>query len=168
MKKWLPHIGIVLGVCVALYALFGPQGEEELIRQQLSALEDTVEVHASGENIVLRAARIKKAFSRIFTKDVAVRIPEVAHVKSGRGELSQLASQAPRVYQSASIDLSGLSVELDDSQERATAFGDARFEGVRSSGSPMAQQRTVSLRLDKIDNDWRIVSLTVSLAGEVE
>ena len=166
MKKWLPHAGIVVGVCVALYALFFHRGEEERIRQQLAALEDAVEVAPGGGNLVLRAARVRKSFNKIFVKDVVVEIPNVSAPTSGRHALAKLASGAPRLFEWGKLDLSDLTIALDASKTQATAFGPAQVTAQHRNGKRYDEQRTASLRFDKIDGAWLVVSLTVSPPDE--
>ncbi len=166
MKKWLPHAGIVIGICIAIYALFFNAGEEARIRSQLDALEDAVEVSAGGENLVLRAARIKKAFKGLFVKNVKVRIPELSNIRSGRSPLAKLAIGAPRVFEVAHLDLSELTITLDEGEKGALAFGAALLSGARHSNDFGERQRTVSLRFDKIDGAWLIVSVSVSSSAD--
>ncbi len=162
MKRWLPHIGIVLGISIAVYALFFSDSEEDLIRARLEQLEVATKVKSSGGNLVIRAARVRKAFSEIFIKDVSFQIPELSSIGSGRNKLVALAANAPRRYQSAAIDLDGLEIKIDEPQTSAIAFGEATLSATRRGGQLERDTRTVSLRLDKIDGEWRIVSVSVS------
>ncbi len=162
MKRWLPHIGIAIGVAIAIYALFFSSSDEDLIRAKLEQLEDAVAVTSGGTNLVLRAAHIKKEFSEIFVKEVTFQIPELSQAKGGRRELVGLAANAPRLYATVSVDLDGLAIEIDDAGVSAVAFGDATVSGTRHGVGPQQDTRTISLRFDKIDGDWLMVSLSVS------
>jgi hypothetical protein len=166
MKKWLPHIGIGIGLIIAVYALFFSSSEEDKIRAKLDLLETAVAVEGQT-NPVVRGARIKDAFSAIFIKQVAVEIPELTQAKTGRTELVGLATQAPLAYETVSVDLGGLEIRLDQTALSAVAFGDAVLTGTRRSGELQRDDRQVSLRFDKIDGDWLIVSLTVSAKDEI-
>ena len=162
MKRWLPHIGIAVGLLIAVYALFFSSSDEDLIRARLDQIEDAVKVSGDGTNLVLRAARVKKEFSEIFVKEVSFEIPELSSSGGARQELVALAASAPRLYSTATVDLGGLAVEIDDAGMSAVAFGEATIRGTQLSGEPQRDSRTVSLRFDKIDGDWRVVSLSVS------
>ncbi len=162
MKRWLPHIGIVLGLCLAVYALFFAASEEDRIRQRLDQLEAATRVHAGGGNLVIRAARVRKAFSEIFIKDVSFEIPELSSIGSGRVKLVGLAANAPRRYSTAVIDLAALTIKIDEPQMSAIAFGEATLTATRLGGQVERDTRTVSLRLDKIDKEWRVVSVSLS------
>ncbi len=165
MRRWLPHIGIVAGLCLAIYALFFSSSDEDEIRDLLDQLEGAIAVRAGNTNIVVRAAHVKKQFSEIFIKDVSFRIPELTQAPSGRRELVGLAANAPQLYRTASVDLSGLTVEVDDAAVSAVAYGKATLTASRHSGELERDDRTVSLRLDKIEGDWRIVGVSVSTKG---
>ena len=68
MKRYLPHLGIVFGLALAIYALFLSESDEDKIRDLFERLEDTVAVSADDTNIVVRAAHIKGEFTEIFSK----------------------------------------------------------------------------------------------------
>ena len=162
MKRWLPHIGIAVGVCIAVYALFFTSSDEDEIRALLEQLEQSVKVTEGDTNQVLRGARLKREFSEIFIKDVGIEIPELTTISAGRMELVGLATRAPMLYRRATVNLDGLTIEIDSEGLSAAATGDAVLTASRQSGETERDTRDVLLRLDKIDDSWRIVSLTVS------
>lgn len=165
MKRWLPHFGIALGVAIAIYALFFAESAEDRIRSQLDALEEALVVTGT-ENPVLRAARIKKAFEALMLPEVHFEIPELAEGDTGRNELVRLATIAPQMYQSARVDLDALRIDVDKTETTAMAHGEAVLTGVRRTGEPQRDARKVALRFDEIDDEWRIVSISVSLPIE--
>ena len=162
MRRWLPHIGIVLGIAIAVYALFFAETAEDRIRAQLDALETAIGV-PEQENPVLRAARVKKAFDGLMVEEIHFEIPELVDQETGRGELVRLATIAPRLYQSARVDLDGLRIDVDKSESSAMAHGDAVLTGVRRTGEPQRDTRKVALRFDKVNDEWLIASISVSL-----
>jgi hypothetical protein len=168
MKRWLPHIGIVLGVCIAVYALFFSDSEEDLIRGRLDLLEESIQVTPQDSNVVFRLARIKKQFAEIFNKQVSFEIPELTSLSQSRRELVNLAANAPRLYTTASVDLGGLTIDIDTSKTSAVAYGEATLTATRAGGGLERDTRTVSLRFDKIEGEWRVVSLSVSAKGGAE
>lgn len=166
MKRWLPHIGIALGICIAVYALLLKSSDEELIRERLAQLEQAVKVSAGDTNVVIRGARIKKEFTEIFQKDVTIEIPELTEIRAGRAELVQLAASAPQLWQTATVDLDGLSVEVDQAGTSGVAYGDATLTATKHGGELHRDTRTVSLRFDKIDGEWQIVNVSVSAGAD--
>jgi hypothetical protein len=162
-KRWLPHVGVAVGVFIALYALFFSTSDEDAIRAQLEALQTAVRVTPDDTNIVVRAARTKGAFAEIFIKEVSYEIPELAHATGGgRTELAMLAANAPQLWREARVDLGALAIDIDQAGMSAVAYGEAHLVATRQGGDLERDSRTVSLRFDKIDDDWRIVSLSAS------
>jgi phosphoribosylformylglycinamidine synthase len=160
VRRWLPHLGIVVGVCIAVYALFFASNDEDEIRALLERLETAVAVRGQS-NPVVRMAQINKEFKEIFIKEVSFQIPELTSKGAGRRDLAKLAAAAPRLYSSAEVDLDGLAIDVDDQGLSAVAQGEATLSGIKG-GQPSRDTREVALRLDKIDGDWRIVSAYAS------
>lgn len=161
LRRYLPHAGIAAGLLIAGWALFFRASEEDRIRQKLEQLEDAVAVHGA-ENHLLRLARIKKAFSEIFDQGVVIRIPELTGVESGRNELVGLATNAVQLYERATVDLDGLHIVVEKTNTSAMASGEATLDAVRHGGEIARDTRTVALRFDKIEGDWRIVNISAS------
>ena len=162
MKRWLPYLGILLGLVLAGYALFFNDSDEDRIRAKLQEFEVAVSMDEAERNILFRLARVKKAFAEIFVKKVTYDLPELQAKERGRTKLATLAASAPRLYRTMRVDLSGLSIKLDASASSAAAYGKALLSGERLSGQPQRDSRTVSLRFDKVDGKWRIVAVTAS------
>jgi hypothetical protein len=162
MKRWLPHAGVALGVGIAVYGLWWSQSEEDRVRARLEQLAATVQVTSEHENVVVRAAKVRKEFNDLLVQDVSIGIPELTTVHSGRNELIDLAAAAPRSYRSASIDLDALRIDLDEEETSAVAHGEVTLTAQRLNGEIDRDLRSVSLRLDKIDGSWKIVSISVS------
>lgn len=167
MKRFLPHAAIAAGLAIFLYAVFFGSSDEDLIREKLDLLAETIEVKGHQENIVVRGARIKDAFADIFTKEVVIEIPELTNVSTGRMELVGLASQAPTWYRTASVDLDSLQVDVDQQGLSAHVSGPVTLTATRLTGELARDRRTTSLRFDKIEDEWKVVSVTVS-AKETE
>jgi phosphoribosylformylglycinamidine synthase len=72
------------------------------------------------------------------------------------------ATQAAGLWRWATVDVSGLTVAIDDAEISAHVTGEVVLQAARPSGEPERDGRSVSIRLDKIDGDWRIVSIAVS------
>ena len=162
MKRWLPHVGIALGICIALYALFFSDSDEDVIRGRLELLEESIEVTPQDSNVVFRVARIKKQFEEIFVKQVSFEIPELTNLSQSRQELVNLAANAPRMYTTASVDLMSLTIDIDSSKTSAVAYGEATLTATRHGAGLERDTRTVSFRFDKVEGEWRVVSVSVS------
>jgi hypothetical protein len=166
MKKYLPHLGIVIGVAIAVYALFLSESDEDRIRALLEKLEDAVAVSPDDTNVVVRAARVKNLFGEIFDKEVGYQIPELDAVSRGRAELGAVASKAPELWRSASVDLDALVITVDNTGMSAVAVGPASLNATRQNGQLENDTRTVSMTFDKIEGEWRVVRLSVSARDE--
>jgi len=130
-----------------------------------SLIEELIAAHSAPRQVRLISSdhRLQKAAPRTS----AYEIPELSQQKSGgRNELMELAATAPRFYSRATVDLGKLSIEVDKAGTSAVAVGEATLRGTRRGGEPESDARTVSLRFDKIDGDWQVVSLSVSAAHE--
>lgn len=164
MRRYVPYIGIALGLLIAVYALFFAQNAEDAIRDQLDRLEAAVAVEP-GTQPVIRAARVKGAFKELFVKEVTFDVPELDGSDQGRDELVGLAAAAPRLFQQAHVDLDGLAVQLAADEKSAIAVGEAVIVGARHGAAVRRDTRTVSIRFDEVEGDWLIVSLSVSPPG---
>ncbi len=162
MKRYLPHLGIALGIAIAVYALFFSESDEDKIRGLLERLEAAVRVTEDDTNVVVRGARMKNELSAIFIKEVSFDIPELSNVSAGRDELIGLATKAPQLWRTATVDLSGLVITLDEGAMGGIAVGDAHLDATRHEGSLHRDTRKISVSLEKIDGEWRIIALTVS------
>ncbi len=168
MKRWLPYLGLVVGISIIAYALLFGSSDEDQIRGQLDRLQQVVAVPEQQTNLVVRAARINEAFNEIFVKDVGIDVPELTSVSSGRRELVGVATRAPTLYRTASVDLGGLSIAVDQAAISAHVTGQVVLTATRHAGDFDRDTRTVSIRFDKIDDQWLIVSVTVSAKQQDE
>ncbi|MBM4359413.1 MAG: nuclear transport factor 2 family protein [Deltaproteobacteria bacterium] len=162
MKRWLPYLGLALGVALVVYALFFVKTEEERLRERLDALEAAVAIDDARETPLVRDARLRKRFAEIFTKDVALAVPELGATDKGRTALADLAISAQHRLARTSLDLDDLAIRLDESKQHALAVGIAHLVGTEADGTLIRDDRTVSLRLDVIEGEWRIVDVSVS------
>ena len=166
MKRWLPFLGIALGVALVVYALAFGKTDEERIRERLSELAASVEIKDRRESPALRGARLRKSFGEIFAKDVRLAIPELGTSDRGREPLVSLAVSAQGEFASVKLDLDALAIRLDETKEHALAVGVANLVGTREDGRRSRDARTASLRFDRVDGEWRIVDVSVSPAAD--
>ncbi len=165
LRRWLPLVAVAFGALLVLGAVFFGKTEEERVRQRLHQLEDAVAVDGS-ENPLLRAARLRKDFADLVAQNVAVAIPELGAGEGGRAHLVEVAAGAANEWRTARVDLGALTIRLDEAKEHAVCVGDAKLTATRAGGEPERDVRTVSLRLDKLDGQWRVVDVSVSASRE--
>jgi len=161
MRRYIPYVGIALGVALAVYALFFAQSSEDEIRDRLDRLEAALALEPETQTVI-RAARIKGAFKDLFVKEVTFDVPELDGSDQGRNELVSLAASAPKVFQQAHVDLDGLTVDVAEDDKSAIAVGEAVLIGAQHGQAVRRSTRTVSIRFDEIEGAWLIVSLSVS------
>lgn len=163
MKGWLPYLAIALGVGLIVYALLFAKTEEEKVRVRLDALEASLAMTDDGDGRRVRETKLRRSFSELFAKDVSLAFPELGATTKGRGALADFAIETQRPLSECSVDLDELSIRLDEEKEHALAVGTARVDAQSEDGTKMHDERTVSLRFDLVDREWRIVSVAVSL-----
>jgi hypothetical protein len=166
MKRYLPHLGIALGLALAIYALFFSESDEDKIRAVLDHLEVTIRVSPDDTNMVVRMAHIKGEFKEIFSKEVSFDIPELSNMSAGRTELAGLAAKAPQMWRTATVDLSDVGISVDEGATGAVAVGHAVLDATRHNGQLHRDTRQVSISVEKIEGEWRIVGMTVSAKDE--
>ncbi|MBI4955137.1 MAG: hypothetical protein HY908_24150, partial [Myxococcales bacterium] len=146
--------------------VFFRQNEAARVRARLDELAQALEVHGPDQSFVLRAARIRQTVHEVVDKRASLQIADLTDGKPDRTTLIELAGQAPSVYSQARIDLGDLTIELDQAETSAHVHGTVTFTGRRHGGADERDLRAVSIRLDKIDGDWRVVSLAAAAPGE--
>ena len=162
MKRWLPFFGIALGASLVVYALFFAKTEQEQIRSRLQELSASVRRKDARESDAVRSARLRKDFGELFAKDVTLAVPELGSATQGRSALIEFAASAPQEFAELDLSLDALRVQLDESKEHAIAIGQAQLSATRREGTREKETRTVSLRLDKRNGEWRIVDVSVA------
>ncbi len=165
MKRWLAIGAVVLGLIAVLYAVFSRPSDEERIRAVIDRLARVVSVSPDEKNVVIRAARLKRDFAEILTKDVAVTIPELTSLRGGRDELAGVGARAGSYYQSADISISDVEIEIDDKKTRAQVRSVATLTGSRGAELERDERR-VRFELVQRDGDWLIDAIRVGAAEE--
>jgi hypothetical protein len=161
VKRWLAIGAVVLGLGALLYALFARPTHEERIRAKLERLALVVTLDREQQNPLLRAARLKKEFSELFTASVAVTIPELASPLTGRDELAALGARAGTEFQSVEVGFSKIEVELDTTETRAQVRSVATLTGTRG-GELEHDRRRVRFGFVRQDGEWLIDLVSVA------
>ncbi|MSP26788.1 MAG: hypothetical protein EXR75_16925 [Myxococcales bacterium] len=167
MKRWLPHLGVALGLIIAVYALYFSESEEDRVRALLDRLELAVGVTEQDSNLLFRGAQIRKEFSEIFDSSVSVAVAELSGGSPGRAGLSELATGAPRMFATATLELDGLALTLDKTKKHALAVGTVVIRGTRHGGAAERIVREASLSIEEIEGDWRIVNVTIDSVDDL-
>jgi hypothetical protein len=154
-----------LAVAVGAYFLFRPS-DEARIRAMMATLEKEARVTTEEQNPIGRLAHVNDAFSKLFDRDVRVSIPELTTLHSGRRELAELATGAPRYVRTLDVDFEDITIKMDDAHTSALVGATARIRAVDREGGTRNDKRAVDLRFAKDDGDWKIGTLTVWPPGE--
>ena len=151
------------GVVFAVWLVFFRSSDEALIRAKLAklAVETRVTAEDTSTNPIGRFAHVNDAFKTLFDRDVRVSIPEIPGVQSGRKDVAELVTNAPRVVRTFDVDFSAIEIKLDDSKAGALVGTTATINAIEQGGATRSDKRAVDFRFAKIDGDWLITSLTV-------
>lgn len=160
MKRWLPLGLILLGVALAVYAFFWSSDEDRILGR-ITQLADAVRVDDGELNPIVRHGRIRQEFAEVFVKEASVSAPEIGEGLHGRDALAAAATQVAGIYQSAHVSFSDVDVRIDPAGMIAEATATATITGARHGQPLRRDERSVKLRLEEIDGEWKITSATV-------
>jgi phosphoribosylformylglycinamidine synthase len=166
MKRWLPLGLIAAGLIGLVYAIFFWSSDEDQIRARLAQLADTVRISDGELNPVVRHGRIRQEFAEIFVKEVRAEVSELSEGLHGRNELAAAATQVAGAYRSADVSFGGVDIRIDRSGMTADVNASATVTGAQHGQPVRRDERQVSFQFEKIDGDWKIVSLTVAARQE--
>lgn len=167
LKQSLAIGVIVLGVAVALWAIFGRKTDEELIKEQLDELALAIRVENPDENPIFRASRLKEKFAELFTKNVRVTVPELEGAMSvtGREDLVKVATRAGTYWRSAEVSFSDVEIVQAGGENNRKVDATALLTA-EEHGEQRRDERHVTFGFTKTDGDWLIDSLSVSSKAE--
>jgi hypothetical protein len=153
----------VIAVAFGSWLLFFRSSDEALIRAKLAKLakETRVTAEDTSTNPIGRFAHVNDAFKTLFDRDVRVSIPEVPGIQSGRKDLAEAVTNAPRVVRTFEVDFSEIEIKLDDAKAGALVGATATIHAIEQGGVTRDDKRAVDFRFAKTDGDWLITSLTV-------
>lgn len=162
MKRALPLLALAAAAALVVYALVFARTDEERIRSRLRDVAAAVAPRGAGEPMAVREARIARAFGEAFDPDVSLAIQELGAQARGRAALIAFAASIPRDVEGLEFDLDRLSVKFDEPHEHALAVGPVRLLVSRHGGARSEDLRTLALRFDRADGEWRIGDLSAS------
>lgn len=155
-KTWMA--ALALFAVAAVYVVFFRKTEEDRIKAQLVALAEAVHKEP-GENEMLRAMRVEKAFVHLFTKDVELSIPEVSSGRRARHELATLTVGAGHAASKIGLSYEGLHIEIEKPAARAWVSCTAVVSATLREGGGRLESREVVLRFVKEEDEWHISSV---------
>jgi hypothetical protein len=167
LKQSLAIGAIVLGVALALWAVFGRKSDDELIQEQLDNLALAIRVENPDENPIFRASRLKEKFETLFTPSVRVSVPELQGAMSvnGREDLVKVATRAGTYWRSAEVSFSDVEIVQAGGENNRKVDATALLTA-EERGELRRDERHVTFGFTKVDGDWLIDSLTVSPKAE--
>jgi hypothetical protein len=163
----LPRSALVafpVAAVVAIGAYFGLRPtDESRIRSKLDALAAAVHVNEADmqTNPIGRLAHVSDAFEPLFERDVRVSIPELTTLGSGRRELAQMVTAAPRYVRTFDVGFDSVTVKIDDTQTSALVGATANVKALDRDDRTRNDKRAVDFRFAKQDGDWIITTVTV-------
>ncbi len=137
--------------------------DESRIRSKLDALAVAVHITEADmqTNPIGRLAHVSGAFEPLFDRDVRVSIPELTTLGSGRRELAELVTAAPRYARTFDVDFESVTVKIDDAQTSALVGATANVKALDRENRNRNDKRAVDFRFAKTDGEWIITTVTV-------
>lgn len=160
MDRRVAIAAITAGAALVAAALFLRDSDEDRIKARLDELADVVHLDA-GDNLLLRGARIQRAFNELFTPDVVVHAAELPGDSQGRDALVALATKPPLQIDSADLAFQHVSVQLVAGHRSARVQADVVVTSSDASGAHRERRQGV-FRFAKVDGKWRIAGVDLS------
>jgi hypothetical protein len=138
-------------------------GDEARIREQLEKLSRVVHITDDDmqTNALGRLAHVNDALKSLVDHDVRVSVPEVPQIGSGRQELAQLITGAPRYLTTFDVDFKSVTIKLDDARVTAAVGATGDVSAHERGGRVRDDQRAIDFRFAKQDGAWIITTITV-------
>lgn len=147
----------LVAAVVLWFTIFRPS-DEARIQKTLDRLAKAVSVRAN-DNVIARAGRLRSELKEVASDDVSVDVPDVSLHVSGREKVVDGATKAQMVFNSAAVELTGMTIKIDDAKTVATADGLALVTADRG-GERKIDKRDVHFLL-RNDDGWRVTSIDV-------
>jgi hypothetical protein len=155
----------LVAIATTIYFVFFAGSDQEKIRHVVERLAHAVEVKPDDTNVLVRAARTKRALDELVDDDVRLSVPELG-ARQGKDGLVQLGAQASAAYSKVTVDTHNLVIKLDPSNTTAKVAGKATVRATTSMGEDRRDERAFDLLLRKDGRDWKVTSITVWPPGE--
>jgi hypothetical protein len=160
-------VGLAAVLGVGGYYAFRPT-DESRIRKQLSKLAAAVRVTEADmqANPIGRLAHVSGELEELFDPDVRVSVSELTSLHSGRRELAEIVTAAPRSVRTFEVDFSGVTVKIDDAGASAAVGAVAEVTALDRDGRTRKDRRAVDFRFVKDGSAWIITTVSVWPPGE--
>jgi hypothetical protein len=158
MKKWVIAACALVGL-VAVYFTVFRASDEDRIRATLAQFVRAVEVKPD-DNILARNGRLKSKLGDIVDDMVRVDVSELGIGVTGRPAFIDEATKFGLVYTSATCELVGTKIAIDEAATTAKVDTTAVVSGLRG-GESRTDKRDVHFLLRK-DGHWRITTIDVA------
>ncbi len=160
MNRKIAIAAIVAGAALVLFALMHRTSDEDRVKARLDTLAQVVHFDAD-DNLLLRGARIQRAFADLFVPDVVVRAADLPGSSQGRDGLVALATKPPVPLETAQLDFEHVVVSVDAAHHTARAQADAVVTSTDSAGAHRDRRQAVFRFVDQ-DGSWRIAAMDVA------
>ena len=158
-KKWMIIAACGLVAVVAIYVTLSRGSDEDRIREVLKQFVSAVEVK-QDDNVLSRNGRLKSRLKDIVDDGVRVDVSELGIGVTGRARFVEEATKAGLVYATASCELMGTSIKIDEAKTTAQVDTTAVVTGVRG-GERRVDKCAVHFLLRQ-DGGWRIMAVDVA------
>jgi hypothetical protein len=167
MNRGWALLGIAAGLALALYAIFAPASDDEVIRRRLAELEQVTSWDSSDQNPMQRALRIREVVLELFTPESLVHVADLPMPSPDRHALSLLAVDASRKYKAVTVDIDNVRVELSADENSAQVGSDVTLSA-EHYGQHHQQKREVTMQWVKRKGEWLIARLDVPSENQDE
>jgi hypothetical protein len=150
---------LVVAASVALlgWLVFGDSDETKVL-SRLEELASAVETK-QGENVAIRALRLKGAFEKGFEPGALLRAPELSETR-GVKDLTALAASVPQAYGELDVSIGETDVHVDRRAHEARVTAGVTLTGT-VGGELRRDKRVVRFTLVERDGDWRVELIDV-------
>ena len=159
MRAWVAMVGVIVGVSVAAYALFGRQTDQERIAARLDQLEKAVHVDEETTNLVVLQGRVYDAFQILFVENVNFDVPGLA-TGAGCSQLAHYAFLGTAQYRVLDVDFHDVDIGIKKAGKSAQVRAVARVQAERG-GAVEREERTVNFDFVNGNMGWMIESVRV-------
>jgi hypothetical protein len=159
-RRVLALVGVIAGLVLIAYAVFGGRSDEELIRDQLHRLARVVSFEQPG-NVVARGLTLRGAFGELFVENPRGEIPELGSPRNSRASLVELGLQSSSFARSLSLSFADVRVEVDPKRSGAEVAARVDVQAVTREGQGRSEERLVRFSFAKTQDGWQIARFRV-------
>jgi len=161
-RRALLGVALALVLGVGAYVALRPSDDSQ-IRGKLKQLAVAVRITEADmqANPIGRLSHVIGALEPVLDRDVRVSVPELTTLASGRRELAELVTAAPRYVRTFDVEFDSVTVKIDDVGTSALVGVTAEVKALDRDDRSRNDRRAVDFRFAKQDGDWVITTLSV-------